>query len=286
MARKPDIFDEIILYLKENGNADFSLSEETRKDLFSNPPPRTAPVQAAAPVQPIIEQPVPVQTPVQPVIAQPAQAVQMQAAPPPPAQVRPFADVTNMDWAMLKQTAMQCAGCELCKTRTNVVFGEGPQDADLMFIGEGPGADEDAQGRPFVGKAGELLTRIITAMNFDRASEVYIANIVKCRPPGNRNPLPEEAELCKQYLLRQIELVKPKVIVLLGAVPLFYLFKLKGVTKLRGQWLDWNGIPVMPTLHPAFLLRDPRQKIPVWQDMKQVMKVFGKTPPAPPARNA
>ena len=286
MARKPDIFDEIILYLKENGNADFSLSEETRKDLFSNPPPRTAPVQAAAPVQPIIEQPVPVQTPVQPVIAQPAPAVQMQAAPPPPAQVRPFADVTNMDWAMLKQTAMQCAGCELCKTRTNVVFGEGPQDADLMFIGEGPGADEDAQGRPFVGKAGELLTRIITAMNFDRASEVYIANIVKCRPPGNRNPLPEEAELCKQYLLRQIELVKPKVIVLLGAVPLFYLFKLKGVTKLRGQWLDWNGIPVMPTLHPAFLLRDPRQKIPVWQDMKQVMKVFGKTPPAPPARNA
>ena len=286
MARKPDIFDEIILYLKENRNADFSLSDETRKELFSTPAPRTAPVQAAAPVQPIIEQPVPIQTPVQPVIAQPAPAVQMQATPPPPAQVRPFADVTNMDWAMLKQTAMQCAGCELCKTRTNVVFGEGPQDADLMFIGEGPGADEDAQGRPFVGKAGELLTRMITAMNFDRASEVYIANIVKCRPPGNRNPLPEEAELCKQYLLRQIELVKPKVIVLLGAVPLFYLFKLKGVTKLRGQWLDWNGIPVMPTLHPAFLLRDPRQKIPVWQDMKQVMKVFGKTPPAPPARNA
>ena len=283
MARKPDIFDEIILYLKENRNADFSLSDETRKDLFSNPPPRTAPVQTAAPVQPMMEQPVP--TPVQPVIATPTPAVPMQAAPP-PAQVRPFADVTNMDWDMLKQTAMRCAGCELCKTRTNVVFGEGPQDADLMFIGEGPGADEDAQGRPFVGKAGELLTRMIMAMNFDRASEVYIANIVKCRPPGNRNPLPEEAELCKQYLLRQIELVKPKVIVLLGAVPLFYLFKLKGVTKLRGQWLDWNGIPVMPTLHPAFLLRDPRQKIPVWQDMKQVMKVFGKTPPTPPARKA
>ena len=286
MARKPDIFDEIILYLKENRNADFSLSDETRKELFSTPAPRTAPIQTAAPVQPVMEQPVPVQTPVQPVIAQPAPAVQMPAAPPPPAQVRPFADVTNMDWAMLKQTAMQCAGCELCKTRTNVVFGEGPQDADLMFIGEGPGADEDAQGRPFVGKAGELLSRLIMAMDFDRASEVYIANIVKCRPPGNRNPLPEEAELCKQYLLRQIELVKPKVIVLLGAVPLFYLFKLKGVTKLRGQWLDWNGIPVMPTLHPAFLLRDPRQKIPVWQDMKQVMKVFGKTPPTPPAPKA
>ena len=278
MARKPDIFDEIILYLKENRNADFSLSDETRKELFSNPPPRTAPVQPVTPVQNIA--PVQNVAPVQPVTP----PVQMQA--PPPAQVHPFADVTNMDWDMLKQTAMQCAGCELCKTRTNVVFGEGPQDADLMFIGEGPGADEDAQGRPFVGKAGELLSRLIMAMDFDRASEVYIANIVKCRPPGNRNPLPEEAEICKQYLLRQIELVKPKVIVLLGAVPLFYLFKLKGVTKLRGQWLDWNGIPVMPTLHPAFLLRDPRQKIPVWQDMKQVMKVFGKTPPTPPAKKA
>lgn len=282
MARKPDIFDEIILYLKENQNADFSLSDETRKELFSTPSPKPAVTPQNIPVSaPAAPAPAPVSAaiPAAPAAA-PVPAAIPQSAPP-PAAVRPFADVSHMDWDTLKQTAMQCAGCELCKTRNSVVFGEGPRDARLMFIGEGPGADEDAQGRPFVGRAGELLTRMITAMGFNRATEVYIANIVKCRPPGNRNPLPEEANLCKQYLLRQIELVNPKAIVLLGAVPLFYLYNLKGVTKLRGQWLDWNGIPVMPTLHPAFLLRDPRQKALVWQDLQQVMKIFGKTPPPP-----
>lgn len=278
MARKPDIFDEIILYLKENQNADFSLTEETRNALFSAPPQKTIPVQQTA--MPTSPAPAPaVSMPNMPPPVIPVPVATPAAAPAP--QLRPFADVSNMDWDTLRQTAMQCGGCELCKTRNSVVFGEGPQNARLMFIGEGPGADEDAQGRPFVGKAGELLTRMITAMGFDRWNEVYIANIVKCRPPGNRNPLPAEADICKQYLLRQIELLKPEVIVLLGAVPLLYLFNLKGVTKLRGQWLDWNGIPVMPTLHPAFLLRDPRQKIPVWQDLQQVMKVFGKTPPPP-----
>ena len=151
-----------------------------------------------------------------------------------------------------------------------------------MFIGEGPGADEDAQGRPFVGRAGELLTRMITAMGFDRASEVYIANVVKCRPPGNRTPLPAEAEACIGFLKRQIRLVSPKVIVTLGATPLFHLFQLKGITKLRGNWLDWEGIKVMPTYHPAYLLRDPNKKFDVWRDLQLVMREFGKTPPRPP----
>ena len=159
-----------------------------------------------------------------------------------------------------------------------MVFGEGNRNADLMFIGEGPGADEDEQGRPFVGRAGQLLTRMIAAMQFDRFKEVYIANIVKCRPPGNRNPEPQEAAACIDYLKRQIELVQPKVIVLLGAVPLFYLMNMKGITRIRGNWLEYHGIQVMPTLHPAYLLRNANHKIYVWQDLQKVMKVFGKSP--------
>lgn len=271
--RKPDIFDEIILFLKENPAAaeGAALSPELAEDFFHGQREKTAPATPAAPAV---------------ATGAPRRIVpSVPAAAPPPKTTAPAADTDSMGWQELRQAALHCKECELCATRRSVVFGEGPENARLMFIGEGPGADEDAQGRPFVGRAGELLTRMITAMGFDRASEVYIANVVKCRPPGNRTPMPEEAEACIGYLKRQIRLVSPKVIVTLGATPLLHLFQLKGITRLRGSWLDWEGIKVMPTYHPAYLLRDPRKKVDVWRDLQLVMKEFGKTPPVRQPKN-
>ncbi len=166
----------------------------------------------------------------------------------------------------------ECTCCNLCKGRTHIVFGEGNPKAELMFIGEGPGRDEDATGRPFVGRAGQLLTKIIEAMKFKR-SDVYIANVVKCRPPNNRVPLPDEVATCEGFLHRQISVIKPKVIVCLGSVAVQNLLKTESkISSLRGKFTEWNGIPVMPTYHPAFLLRNPDMKKEVWEDMKKVMK--------------
>ncbi|WP_294435421.1 uracil-DNA glycosylase [uncultured Victivallis sp.] len=176
----------------------------------------------------------------------------------------------------LREIVLQCQKCPLAPTRHTVVFGEGNPHARLMFVGEGPGEQEDLQGRPFVGPAGQLLDRMILAMQFTR-EEVYIANVVKCRPPHNRNPEPEEADACRGYLARQIELIQPEVIVVLGAVAArFLLQRREGITRLRGHWLGYNGIPVMPTFHPSYLLRDPSGKRLAWSDLQQVMKVFGK----------
>ena len=176
----------------------------------------------------------------------------------------------------LREIVLQCQKCPLAPTRHTVVFGEGNPHARLMFVGEGPGEQEDLQGRPFVGPAGQLLDRMILAMQFTR-TKVYIANIVKCRPPHNRNPEPEEADACRGYLARQIELIQPEVIVVLGAVAArFLLQRREGITRLRGHWLGYNGIPVMPTFHPSYLLRDPSGKRLAWSDLQQVMKVFGK----------
>ena len=186
-------------------------------------------------------------------------------------------DLSGMSMDELLAAARACAACPLREGRKNLVFGAGDPNADLMFIGEGPGREEDEQGVPFVGEAGQLLTKMINAMTFQR-SEVYIANIVKCRPPHNRNPEEVEAKACLQFLFRQIELISPKVIVLLGAVPLRYLLGKTGVTRLRGNWLEFRGIRVMPTFHPAYLLRNPSAKASVWQDLQKVMAVFGKTP--------
>lgn len=193
------------------------------------------------------------------------------------------AAVSKMDWEQLRHAAFNCHACRLCETRTNVVFSDGYEHADLMFIGEGPGADEDAQGIPFVGKAGQLLTKMIAAMQFKR-EEVYIANIVKCRPPGNRNPTDDEMAACIPYLLRQIELVSPKVIVLLGSVALKGLLNRSGIMRMRGHWLDYRGIMVMPTFHPAYLLRYEAGKKDAWSDLQQVMKVFGKVYSKPQGR--
>lgn len=183
-------------------------------------------------------------------------------------------DLSNTSLVELETMVSTCTRCGLCKGRNRTAFADGNAGADLMFIGEGPGADEDREGIPFVGAAGQLLTKIIGAMKI-RREDVYIANIVKCRPPRNRNPEPDEAAACLPYLERQIELVAPKVIVTLGAVPLRFLLDQKGIRRLRGNWLEYKGIPVMPTFHPSYLLRVPDAKRDVWNDMQQIMTRLG-----------
>lgn len=178
------------------------------------------------------------------------------------------------NWEELEEVVKQCRKCRLCETRKNVVFGVGNREADIMLIGEGPGADEDAQGEPFVGKAGKLMNMAFDMLGIKR-EEVYIANIVKCRPPNNRNPQDDEAENCLDYLRNQVILIKPKIIVLLGSVALKnVLGKEYGITASRGKWLERKGILYMPTWHPAALLRDENKKIDFIKDLKQVIKRY------------
>ncbi|MDW7684319.1 MAG: uracil-DNA glycosylase [Bacillota bacterium] len=170
--------------------------------------------------------------------------------------------------------ARQCSRCSLRSQAQQVVFGEGNPAADLMFVGEGPGAAEDEQGLPFVGEAGQLLNKILAAAQI-RREEVYIANVVKCRPPENRTPQKEEVESCLPYLLRQIDCVRPRIIVCLGALATQALLGGEArVTKVRGRWHNREGIQVMPTFHPAALLRDPAKKKPVWEDIQKVRDAY------------
>ena len=197
-----------------------------------------------------------------------------------PEQESPYA---NFDLTALATDAASCTKCPLHETRNSVVFGVGNTDADLMFIGEAPGADEDRQGEPFVGRAGQLLTQIIEGGMKLKREDVYIANVLKCRPPGNRNPEPVEVETCNPYLVRQIELIQPKVIIALGSFAAQMLLGTKiGITKLRGEFHACNvaGLRVlphkkppvvMPTFHPAYLLRNPNAKADVWEDIKKVL---------------
>lgn len=178
------------------------------------------------------------------------------------------------NWEELEEVVKKCRKCRLCETRKNVVFGVGNREADIMLIGEGPGADEDAQGEPFVGKAGKLMNMAFDMLGIKR-EEVYIANIVKCRPPNNRNPQDDEAENCLDYLRNQVILVKPKIIVLLGSVALKNILgKEYGITASRGKWIEKKGIIYMPTWHPAALLRDENKKIDFIKDLKQVIKRY------------
>ncbi len=175
---------------------------------------------------------------------------------------------------LFKEEVEQCRKCQLSKTRNKVVFGDGNIHAKLMFVGEAPGYDEDRKGLPFVGEAGMLLTKIIEAMGLKR-SDVYICNILKCRPPNNRNPLPEEISLCIGYLHKQIDQIRPQVICGLGKIASQTLLNTNTtITKLRGNWQEFRGIKFMPTYHPAYLLRNPKDKKLVWQDMKQIMSVL------------
>ena len=175
----------------------------------------------------------------------------------------------------LEKAVSSCRRCPLGETRMHYVFGEGSSRAELMFIGEAPGAEENRQGRPFVGAAGQLLTKIIESIGLKR-EDVFIGNILKCRPPGNRNPLPGEISMCLPYLIKQIELIRPKVICALGKFAAQTLLDTgTPISRLRGRFYDYQGIKLMPTYHPAYLLRNPGEKKTVWEDMQAIAKELG-----------
>ncbi len=247
--------------LKSRGVRHVAVSPQTLHELAQ--PAKTLPVQPAAQIQKPAPAPE-IFAPVQSAIRNPQSEIEKSAA-----------------FAALRERALACVKCpHLASSRKNVVFGVGSIDAQLMFVGEAPGADEDEQGEPFVGKAGQLLTKIIQATGLSRA-EVYIANILKCRPDtpgqsaGNRKPKPEEMQTCIPYLHEQIDLIRPKVIVALGATAVEGLLgKTIGITKLRGNWQTYRDTPLMPTYHPAYLLRNQAmsEKRRVWEDMLAVME--------------
>jgi len=189
-------------------------------------------------------------------------------------------------WDELEAEALGCTLCGLCETRTQVVFGEGSRSAELLFVGEAPGFEEDRQGRPFVGRAGQLLTQMIRAMGFER-EDVYIANVLKCRPPDNRDPGADEVERCRPYLLRQVELIRPAVICTLGRHALATLTGYDGpMGRARGRRREFHGTILVPTWHPAYLLRNPAAKREAWDDLKAVLAILGRPVPPPPRRRS
>ena len=182
------------------------------------------------------------------------------------------AEMVGLD--VVRELLGDCRRCPLHRTRHSLVFGEGNPEAELVFVGEAPGADEDKQGRPFVGQAGQLLTKIIGAMGLKR-EDVYICNILKCRPPGNRNPQPEEIAPCEPFLIRQLEAIRPRVICALGTFAAHTLLKSEApISVLRGRFHSYQGIPLMPTYHPAYLLRNPGAKKQAWEDVQMIMKIL------------
>jgi DNA polymerase len=190
----------------------------------------------------------------------------------------PLLKATDLSLEAIREDIGECTRCKLHERRTKIVFGEGNPAARLVFVGEGPGADEDATGRPFVGRAGQLLDKIIAAIGL-RREDVYITNIVKCRPPGNRAPERDEVATCEQFLFRQLALIRPRVIVALGSPAFQCLLRTREtITRARGQWRDWNGIKVLPTFHPAYLLRVPEKKREAWEDMKKVRDYLNSLP--------
>jgi uracil-DNA glycosylase len=256
-------------------------------DALAESEPET-PVEKPASVtrkpEPVPDEPRIEETAVPPVDEQseaPAEQPAPKQAPPPEAITSPVTEANTVgepastSWAgqTLEQFGQGISNCQLCQlgtSRKNFVFGEGDPNADIMFIGEAPGQDEDMQGRPFVGRAGQLLTKMILAMGLTR-EEVYIANILKCRPPGNRNPLPKEADLCMPYLRHQIELIQPKMLCLMGRVAASTLLNTNlSLGRLRDTWHELEGIRTIVTYHPAALLRNPNWKRPAWEDLKKL----------------
>ena len=211
--------------------------------------------------------------------AAPAVGVGPATAPGPPRAVPSSAGRAGVLEGM-RQGIGDCRRCKLHGGRQNIVFGEGDPKSAVMFVGEGPGYEEDQQGRPFVGAAGQLLTDIIVKGMKLKREDVYICNIVKCRPPNNRNPEPDEVEACIGFVKQQIAAIKPKVIVTLGNVPTQSLLQTRdGITRIRGKWQEYEGIPVMPTFHPSYLLRSPSAKKEVWIDIKMVLRKLGREIP-------
>lgn len=210
-----------------------------------------------------------------PVVQRPAAA--RPAVPATQAPTAPAEPIARRPLDEIRRELGDCKRCKLCSQgRNTIVFGAGNPRAELVFVGEGPGEEEDRQGVPFVGKAGQLLTKMIEAMTFSR-DEVYICNVVKCRPPGNRNPEPDEIEACEPFLKAQLASLQPKVIVALGKFAAQTLLRdTTPITRLRGQWRTYQGVALMPTFHPAYLLRQPDEKRLAWLDLQEVMKRFGR----------
>jgi DNA polymerase len=253
-----DAVTDFLEYKKEEGFQTLEISAETKALLTPSEPAPT-------------EKPV----------VKPSSPRRATFAPPvePAAPVSTDVRVTGKTVEEIAKQISTCTACGLHASRNKTVPGEGNADhPDILFIGEGPGADEDAQGRPFVGAAGQLLTKMIGAMGYSR-DQVFIANIVKCRPPGNRVPSPEEMSACSPYLRKQIELIQPKIIVALGKTSIEGLLnKTVAITRFRGTWCKYEGIDLMPTFHPAYLLRSPGKKREAWEDLQAVMAKLGKTP--------
>ena len=218
-----------------------------------------------------------------PAFAAPSAAAPAPALPLPTVPVAPRPERSGDAQArlqLLAEAVAPCTKCALSAHRKQTVFARGTGSSGLCFVGEGPGADEDAQGLPFVGAAGQLLDRMIVAMGLGR-DEVYVCNVVKCRPPDNRKPEPEEMAACMPYLEQQLELIAPTVIVALGATAVQGLFgTTEGITRLRGKWKSLRGVDVMPTFHPAYLLRNPAAKREVWEDLQEVLRRMGRSTPA------
>ncbi len=238
-------------------------------------PPPVRPEAPAQTVERARRDPPPPRTPRAPVSAPPEPAATAPAVAPSPLEV-------PQDWGGLRAAVRDCSHCKLCMTRTQTVFGVGLETAPLMVVGEGPGADEDAQGEPFVGRAGRLLDEMLAAIGRKRASDapsqaVFIANVVKCRPPGNRDPQADEVEACRPYLDRQIELVKPRLIVALGRIAAQRLLNTDApLSRLRGPLHHYGPVqtPLLITYHPAYLLRSPREKAKSWEDLKQIHRLL------------
>ena len=205
-----------------------------------------------------------------------------------PVSARPKAEirspVAEMDWPALKETVRDCAACGLRAGCTQTVFGVGDEKADWLFVGEGPGAEEDQRGEPFVGQAGRLLDNMLAAIDLKRGENVYIANIVKCRPPGNRNPEPVEASACAPYLARQIELLQPKIIIALGKIAAANLLASDApIGAMRGKQHSYRGIPLIATYHPAYLLRSLAEKAKAWEDLCYARRIYSQSKASPEA---
>ena len=260
----------ILTYCREMGGVDFYRGVQDVSP--SNPEPLSSLPETIPAPNPVVAEPLPIMPPKSSLLVAPA-AVDFSSP-----SIAPQARAAALE--AIHQEIGDCTRCQLAfEGRHKIVFGDGDPNAELLFVGEGPGADEDMQGVPFVGRAGQLLNNMIAAMGLDR-QRVYIANIVKCRPPKNRVPEPAEANTCTQFLFRQIGVVRPKLIVALGSTAATYLLGSKAaLSVLRGKMHDCMGTKLIVTYHPAYLLRDPRQKAETWKDLQLAMKYLNLTPP-------
>ncbi len=289
MTNKDIIINDIAQYIKyqiEEGNTDTEISQKTMNKLSNQDTPKMTEKEShpQPPITPAATKPIekstPTSVPVTPAPVTPVPTTTTPKAPEKDTTTTPFATASscsNMD--EMAALISVCTSCSLCKIRTNTVPGQGNTKPEIMFIGEAPGAKEDEQGLPFVGRSGNFLEKMIVAMGYSR-EEVFIGNILKCRPPENRKPTAEEIETCIPYLKQQIAILKPKVIIALGSTSVKGLLgKTPAITKLRGEWQTFEGLPLMPTFHPAYILRNQSKKGELWADLKKVLAFLGKTPP-------